>query len=92
MEFVLIQMSCLTVSSKQKNKNENTKYYYTKYEIHLHAIQKSGLLKTRGSYFSLVWVIEFSIISSCLGKVNIFSDSCNLESLVDVQSLHGNNI
>ena len=30
------------------------------------------LLKTRESHFSLVWVMEFSIIPSCLGKVKVF--------------------
>ena len=37
---------------------------------HVHTIQKSALLKTRKSHFPLVvWVMEFSIIPSCLGKV-----------------------
>ena len=39
---------------------------------HLHIIQLSPILKTRESHFSLVWVLEFKIISSCLGKVKVF--------------------
>ena len=39
---------------------------------HLPNTQKSVLLKTKESHFSLVWVMEFSIISSCLGKVKVF--------------------
>ena len=33
--------------------------------------QKS-LLYSRESHFSLAWVMEFSIIYSCLGKVKVF--------------------
>ena len=40
------------------------------------------------SYFSLAWVMEFNIVSPCLGKV--FSGSSNLTNLVDLQSLHEN--
>ena len=40
---------------------------------HVHTIQKSALLKTRKSHFPLVvWVMEFSIIPSRLGKVKHF--------------------
>ena len=35
-------------------------------------IQKSALLKISEFHFSLVWLVEFSIISSCLGKVKVF--------------------
>ena len=35
---------------------------------------KTGILKTWKSYFSLVLVIKFSITSSCLGKVEVFSN------------------
>ena len=34
--------------------------------------KKSALLKTTESHYSLVWVMEISIISSCLGKVKVF--------------------
>ena len=34
--------------------------------------KNSALLKTRESHFSLVWVMEFSIVSSYLGKVKAF--------------------
>ena len=36
---------------------------------HLHIIQKSPLLKTRESHFSVVWLMECSITSPCLGYV-----------------------
>ena len=39
---------------------------------HLHTIQKWALIKTRDSHFSLVSIMEFSIISSCFGKVKVF--------------------
>ena len=56
---------------------------------HFHTIQKSVLLKTRESDFSLVWIMEFSIISPCLGEVKVFSDKSNLTDLVHVQRWHG---
>ena len=65
-EIVLIQMFFFTVASKQKNKWKHGIPW------HLHTMQKSALLKTRESHFSLVWVIEFSIISPCLGKGKVF--------------------
>ena len=34
---------------------------------HLHIIQKSPLVKTRESHFSLVWLMECSTTSPCLG-------------------------
>ena len=73
-----------TVASKQKKiKNENTEYH----GWHLPTMQKSALLKARESHFSLIWFMEFSIISSCLGKVRVNS---SLSILVNRQSLHGN--
>ena len=60
-EFVLIQVTFFTASSEQKNITHGK-------PLHLHTIQKSGVLKTWLSHFSLVWVMEFSIISSFLGK------------------------
>ena len=63
-EFVLIQVTFFTASFKQKNITHGK-------HLHLHTIQKSGLLKTWQSHFSLVWVMEFSIISSFLGKDKI---------------------
>ena len=55
----------------------NKKKLKLKFEIpwHLHTTQKSTLLKTKEFHFSLVWVIEFCIISSCLGKVKVFNNS-----------------
>ena len=57
----------------------------------LHAFQKLALLKTRlvllktrESQFSLVWVMEFSIISSCLGKAKVFPITLTRQS----QSTH----
>ena len=52
------QLLSYNVVSKHKNKNENTIPW------HVHMIQKS--------HFSPVWVMEFSIISSCLSKVKVF--------------------
>ena len=48
--------------------------------------QNSSLLKTREFYFSLVWIMEFSIISSSLVKSK-FSWRFYLPILVDVQRL-----
>ena len=39
---------------------------------HLHPIQKSGPLKTWEPLFSLAWVMEVSIISTCFGKAKVF--------------------
>ena len=80
MEVVFIQVFFFTIGSKQKNKNENTGYQW-----HLHTIQKSALLKTREFHFSLVWVMEFSIISSCLGEVKNFPIILPSNLIVDVQ-------
>ena len=52
---------------------------------HLYTIQESVLFKTRKAHFCLVSIMEFSIISSCLGKVKV-----SLPVLVDVQRLHEN--
>ena len=52
---------------------------------HLHTIQKSDLLKTWESQFS-VWVIEFTIISTCFGKGKVFSKNSNLTNLVNLTS------
>ena len=39
--------------------------------LHLHTIQKSGLLKTSEVHFSVAWVIELSIIPLHLAKVKV---------------------
>ena len=57
---------------------------------HLHIVQKSPLLKTRESYFSLVWLMEFSIYISVFGLSQSFSDISSLPILVGVQLLHEN--
>ena len=72
-EVALIQASFLNVGSKQKNKNEHTVY-------HDIFIQKPGLLKTWKYRFSLVWVMEFSIISPSFNKSKTFSDNSNLQA------------
>ena len=84
-ELSLIQMSYLTIGPKQKIiiikiKTENTiaSLYHSKVKI----TQNKGIL------FSLVWVMDFFIIYSCLGKVKAFSDNSNLAILVDIQSLY----
>ena len=74
MEVVLIQMSFLSVGSKQKYKNENTEYH----GIFMLFKSQSSLFKKKESYFSLFQVMEFNIISLCLGKVKVFSDNSNL--------------
>ena len=50
-------------------------------------IQKSALLKISEFHFSLVSLVEFSIISSCLGKVKVFLIILP-SNLVYVQRLH----
>ena len=50
----------------------------------------SDLLRTWESNLSLESVMEFCIISPCLGKGKVFSDNSNQTNLVDVQSLHKN--
>ena len=62
-EVVLIQVSFLTVSSKQKNKNEHTEYHDIFISFKSHVYSKDG---------SLILVTEFSIISSCLGEGKVF--------------------
>ena len=49
-------------------------------------IQKSALFKTRESHFLVVWVMELSIISLCLGKVKVFPIilACQSESTFNV--------
>ena len=67
MEIILIQVVVFTVASKQKNKK-----WKQGLSRHLPTMKKSALLKTRESHFSLVWVMECSIVSSCLGKDKVF--------------------
>ena len=69
----------------KRNKNKNTQIPW-----HLHTIQKSGSFKTRESHFSLVWVMEFFILSPWLNKVNVFHDNSNLTKLSKHQRLHEN--
>ena len=60
----------------------------TKILWHLHTIQKSPLLKKGEFRFSLVWLMELSII---LSQVKSFSDFISsLAVLVDVQRLDKN--
>ena len=75
-EIVLIQMFFFTIVSKQKK---------WKYGIpwHLH----TSLLKAKEFHFSFAWVMEFSIISSCLGIVKVFLIILP-SNLVNVQRLH----
>ena len=77
-EIVLIQMFFFTIDSKQKNKNENTEYHGTFIQVYS---------KPRSSIFFFAWVMEFSIISSCLGIVKVFPIILPF-NLVDVQRLH----
>ena len=81
-EIVLIQMFCLTVGSKQikKMKTENT--IAPSYHLKVRSTQDKRVL-----FFSCLGI---SIISSCLGKVKVFSDNSDLT--IPVQSFHENNI
>ena len=63
-KVVLIQLFSLTVVSKQKVKMKTWNTMAPSYH--------SALLKIRESHLSLVWLMEFSIISPCLGKVKVF--------------------
>ena len=47
----------------------------------------TSLLKVKEFHFSFVWVMEFSIISSCLGIVKVFTIILP-SNLVDIQRLH----
>ena len=80
-EIVPIQLFFFTVASKQKFKANIRNTIVPSY------IQKSALLKTIEFHFSLVWIMEFSIISLCLGKVKVFLIIIP-SNLVDVQRLH----
>ena len=62
----LIQLFSLTVISKQKLKMKTWKTIALSYQ------STSVLLKIRESHFSLVWLIQFSIVSTCLGEVKNF--------------------
>ena len=77
-EIVLIQMFFFTIGSKQKDKNENAEYHGTFIQVYS---------KPRSSIFFFAWVMEFSIISSCLGIVKVFPIILPF-NLVDVQRLH----
>ena len=70
-EIDLIQVSFYTVGPKQKKNNNNK--WKNGIPCHLHTIQKYSLLKAIESHFSLLWVMQFSIISSSLGRVKVFS-------------------
>ena len=69
-EVVLIQLLSYNVS-KQKIKMKTRNTMAPSYHSKVTSTQKT-LLYSRESHFSLVWVMEFSIISSCLGKVKVF--------------------
>ena len=69
-EIGFIQVFFFYRCSKQKNKN--LEYHKNGVPWHVNTSQKSALFRTRELYFSLVWVVEFSIISSRLGKVKVF--------------------
>ena len=58
--------------------------------MHLHTNQKSALLETRKSDFSLAQIIELIVISLCLGKVKVFSNNPNMTHLVYVRRFHEN--
>ena len=65
------------MASKQTNKQTNKKKMKIKIKngipLYLHIILKLALFKTREAHFSVVWVIELSIIMSFrLGKVKDF--------------------
>ena len=51
---------------------------------YLHTIIKSGALKTWESHFSLVWVLELSIITTCFRKGKVFPENFKLANLVGV--------
>ena len=72
-EVVLIQVF-LTVSSKQKIKMKAWNAVISSYH---------SKINSRESHFSLVWVMEFGIISWCLSKVKIFPLTLNF-NLVDL--------
>ena len=63
--YSLIELSFLPVCSKKikiSTWNTMASPYHSK-------------VKTRNSHFSLVWVMEFSIISTCLDKIKVFSNN-----------------
>ena len=55
----------------------------TRYTLVTSYSQKNTSTQEKESYFSLVWFLGLSIISSCLSKVNIFPIALQ-EILVDV--------
>ena len=61
-EVALIQVSFPSVGSKQKIKMDTRNTMASSYH------SKDRILKTWEFHFSLVWVIEFSIICPCFGK------------------------
>ena len=66
-EVVLIQLFSYNVSKQNiKMKTRNT--MAPSYHLKVTSTQKSLL----ESHFSLVWVMELSIIYYCLGKVKVF--------------------
>ena len=83
-EDALILVFFPNVGFKQNNNKKH------RIPWHLHTIQKSDLLKTRQLHFSLVWVMQSSMIYPCFDKGNIFCDNSNLTNLVGIQNQHEN--
>ena len=70
MEIALIQVFFFTIvlnKNRIRKKRKNGKK--NRIPWHVHTIQKSTLVKTMESHFSLLWVME---LYSCLGKIKVF--------------------
>ena len=86
MEVVLIQVSFLTVSFRQKNKNELMEYHgiFIPFINRVYSKCESTIFSFSGSWGLLALYLQTFV------KTKIFSDNSNLTNLVDFPRLHEN--
>ena len=73
-EVFLIQLFSYNVVSRQKIKMKTQNTMAPSYHSKVISTQ------SKGPHVSLIWIVEFSIISSCLAKAKVFFDNFNLIS------------
>ena len=86
MEVVLIQVSFLTISFRQKNKNELMEYHgiFIPFINRVYSKCESTIFPFFGSLGLLALYLQTFV------KTKIFSDNSNLTNLVDFPRLHEN--
>ena len=76
----VIQLSFLSFVPNRNNNNKTCGI-----PCYFHTIQGSDLLKTRESYFSFIWAMDFSIIFPSLGETRVSTVNSDLTNFVDVK-------